>query len=106
MNRSFLSRSLRLGAFIAALASLDLSVLSGAFSSRLLDVDAPRLRLYVFDCGTITTKDAGDFSDGGEYSGQAREFTVRCYLVRHPKGDLQWDTGLSDGSLATARRAA
>lgn len=54
-------------------------------------------RLYVFDCGHISTDDAGIFSEGGEYKGQRLEVPVRCYLVRHPKGDLQWDTGLSDG---------
>ena len=53
-------------------------------------------RLYVFDCGHITTNDAGLFSDGGEYKAQHLELPVRCYLIRHPKGDLQWDSGLSD----------
>ena len=57
---------------------------------------SPDLRLYVFDCGHATFKDMGGFSDTGEYDGKPGEIAVPCFLIRHPKGDLLWDTGLGD----------
>lgn len=54
------------------------------------------LRLYVLDCGHATFKDMGGFSDTGEYDGKSGEIAVPCFLIRHPKGDLLWDTGLGD----------
>ena len=45
---------------------------------------AEAIRLYALDCGRATFKDSGFFSD------------VPCFLIRHPKGTLLWDTGLSD----------
>jgi N-acyl homoserine lactone hydrolase len=54
------------------------------------------LRLYALDCGHATFKDMGNFSDTGEYDGKQGEIAVPCFLIRHPKGDLLWDTGLGD----------
>jgi glyoxylase-like metal-dependent hydrolase (beta-lactamase superfamily II) len=34
------------------------------------------------------------FADDGAYKGVARKLVVPCYLIRHPKGDLVWDTGV------------
>lgn len=56
---------------------------------------APDVRLYAMDCGEITMPDADAFSDDGAYKGVAKRLVVPCYLVRHPKGDLVWDTGLA-----------
>lgn len=56
---------------------------------------APELKLYVFECGNITSRDVSMFSPGVN-QGQSKELTDSCYLIRHPKGDLFWDTGLSD----------
>ena len=61
---------------------------------------APDIRLYVFDCGNILARDVSVFSPGVD-EGQAKELTDSCYLIRHPAGDLVWDTGLPD-SLGTA----
>lgn len=52
------------------------------------------LRLYAMDCGTLTVPDADPFADDGAYKGVSRTLVVPCYLIRHPKGDLIWDTGL------------
>ncbi len=60
---------------------------------------APGLRMHTLECGQFIVHDASPFSDGGEYDGQRVEMTVTCYLIRHAKGDLIWDTGLPD-SLA------
>jgi glyoxylase-like metal-dependent hydrolase (beta-lactamase superfamily II) len=54
------------------------------------------VRLYAIECGRIDVKDMGAFADTGEYDGQSGTLTVSCYLIRHPKGTLLWDTGLSD----------
>jgi N-acyl homoserine lactone hydrolase len=32
--------------------------------------------------------------------GQSRELVVPCYLIRHPSGDLVWDTGFPDAVAA------
>lgn len=57
--------------------------------------DAP-IRLYVLDCGRIEFKDMALFSDTGEYDGKSGKLVDTCYLIRHPKGTLLWDTGLGD----------
>ena len=56
---------------------------------------APELRLYVLDGGRIHIEDARRFSDDGAYVGRAVDLPVPAFLVRHPGGDLIWDTGLS-----------
>jgi N-acyl homoserine lactone hydrolase len=57
---------------------------------------AGEIRLYALDCGYVTFKDSGFFSDTGEYDGKPGALVVPCFLIRHPKGTLLWDTGLSD----------
>lgn len=52
------------------------------------------LKLYAMDCGLFQVPDADMFSDDGAYKGQARSLVVPCFLIRHPKGDLVWDTGV------------
>jgi glyoxylase-like metal-dependent hydrolase (beta-lactamase superfamily II) len=46
------------------------------------------------DCGRFHVADADMFADDGAYKGVARDLVVPCYLIRHPKGDLVWDTGV------------
>lgn len=57
---------------------------------------APAVRLYAMDCGRIDMPDADAFADDGSMKGVAQTLSDPCYLVRHPKGDLIWDTGLPD----------
>ena len=57
---------------------------------------ATDVRLYTMDCGTIEAKDFGLFADTGEYDGVPQRLGDSCYLIRHPKGNLLWDAGLSD----------
>jgi len=54
----------------------------------------PGMKLYVLDCGRIDETDADGYADDGAYKGVARSLIVPCYLIRHPKGDLLWETGL------------
>ncbi|RLU02375.1 MAG: N-acyl homoserine lactonase family protein [Ketobacter sp.] len=56
---------------------------------------APDIKLYVFHCGNIEVRDVSVFSPGVN-QGQVKSLTDSCYLIRHPKGDLIWDTGLPD----------
>ena len=53
----------------------------------------PALRLYVIDCGAMTGVPAESFLPGVAAEGETLEIVNRCYLVRHPGGDLLWDTG-------------
>lgn len=58
---------------------------------------APKgLALYAMDCGRITEPDADAYADDGAYKGVAKTLVVPCYLIRHPKGDLIWDTGVPE----------
>ncbi|MCC7267327.1 MAG: N-acyl homoserine lactonase family protein [Caulobacteraceae bacterium] len=61
----------------------------------------PDVRLYAIDCGRIATTDADGYADDGAYRGAARTLVVPCFLIRHPRGDLLWNTGLP---AATAER--
>jgi len=53
-------------------------------------------KLYSLDCGRATAADSGFMSDTGEYDGKPLEVAVPCFIVRHPKGILLWDTGMPD----------
>lgn len=50
------------------------------------------VRLYALDCGRADIKDMKIFGDEGE----PRELVAACYVIRHPRGTLLWDTGVSD----------
>jgi N-acyl homoserine lactone hydrolase len=54
------------------------------------------VRLYALDCGHAAFGDMGQFSDTGEYDGKPGEIADPCFVIRHPKGILLWDTGLGD----------
>jgi glyoxylase-like metal-dependent hydrolase (beta-lactamase superfamily II) len=57
---------------------------------------APAIELYAMDCGHAQFSDIGVFADDHSFDGQSRELIVPCYLIRHPSGDLIWDTGLPE----------
>jgi N-acyl homoserine lactone hydrolase len=54
------------------------------------------VRMYVLDCGAMSIRDMALFSDTGRYDGQSGSIVDTCFLIRHPKGNFLWDTGLSD----------
>lgn len=54
------------------------------------------VRLYALDCGRARIKDLGMMSDTGEYNGKTAWIADPCFVIRHPKGVLLWDTGLGD----------
>jgi N-acyl homoserine lactone hydrolase len=57
---------------------------------------AEDIRLYALDCGHIDAKNFGSFADTGEYDGKPGSMSAPCFVIRHPKGVLLWDTGLGD----------
>ena len=57
------------------------------------------VRLYALDCGEIDVSDMSVFADDGRLDGKKANLVVPCFLVRHPKGNLIWDTGYPE-SLA------
>jgi len=74
-----------------------LSVLLVAFATLAHAAGAPTgIRLYVLDCGRIDARDMGMFDDSGALDGKPGTMSVPCFLIRHPKGNLLWETGLGD----------
>lgn len=55
------------------------------------------IRLYALDGGRlhVAGADAAELADDGAYEGRTIEMPVPCFLIRHPDGDLMWDTGMS-----------
>jgi N-acyl homoserine lactone hydrolase len=83
------TRLIALTAIVAALALTP--VLAGAAGG--LE------RLYMLDCGQNIGKDQSRWSPGVN-EGKSIEFSDNCYLIRHAKGLLLWDTGIPDAVAA------
>ncbi len=56
-------------------------------------------RLHVLNCGESETKDVSMWSPGVDV-GKPREFSDSCYLIRHGKDLLLWESGVSDSIAA------
>ena len=56
-------------------------------------------RLHVLDCGQNIGRDQSRWSPGVN-EGRAIEFSATCYLIRHARGWLLWDTGIPDAVAA------
>jgi glyoxylase-like metal-dependent hydrolase (beta-lactamase superfamily II) len=80
-----------------------LIVLAALLSGCATQGGAPRTtgieRLYVLDCGINQGKDQARWSPGVN-EGKPIEFSDNCYLIRHAKGLLLWDTGIPDAVAA------
>lgn len=59
--------------------------------------------MHAFECGRLVQPDLGRFSDTMQFQGERRELIAGCYLIRHPKGVLLWDTGLSPDLIAAMK---
>lgn len=53
-------------------------------------------KVYVLYCGESETKDVSANWSPGVDIGKSREFSDNCYLIRHDKGWMLWDSGISD----------
>lgn len=56
--------------------------------------------LHAFECGASPGMDVARFSDTHAMDGVKRDFIAGCYLIRHPKGILLWDTGMTPDLIA------
>lgn len=83
------------------LGSSFLLACSGFFGVANAADEVKELRLYALDCGRIQANDLAMFSDTGEYDGRPGLIVDPCFVIRHPKGVLLWDTGLGDSLAAT-----
>ncbi len=52
-------------------------------------------RMYVLNCGESRTTDLSMWSPGFNV-GKGWDFSDNCYLIKHAKGWMLWDTGMSD----------
>ncbi len=81
---------------ILAVAAAALAVLAGCATTS--PPDAVQ-RMYVIACGENRTTDLSLWSPGFNV-GKPMEFSNNCYLIRHAKGWMLWDTGNSDALAA------
>ena len=51
--------------------------------------------MYVLDGGLIRAYDAAELTDDGAYDGRHVDLPTPCFLIRHPDGDLMWESGIS-----------
>ena len=85
----------------AAVLVLSMSPAKAA-ASPATDAAPAEVKLYAIDCGRFEFKGSmGLFSDTGEYDGQSGALVDPCFLIKHPKGTLLWDTGLGDRIAAS-----
>ncbi len=63
--------------------------------------ESAKLSLTRLDCGTVRVNRLNAFSDTQAYTGQSRDLTVGCYLIRHGDQLMLWDLGLP-GALKDA----
>ena len=52
-------------------------------------------RMYVLYCGETQVPDVSPWAPGTA-PGTAMLFSVNCYLIKHAKGYMRWDSGFSD----------
>jgi len=76
------------------------AALVAACAHQTTETPATAQRLYVLSCGEAVTPDVSRWSPGVNV-GQSWEFSDNCYLIRHAKGWMLWDSGYSDSLAAT-----
>ena len=52
------------------------------------------VKLYTLNCGDVDMLDLDLFSREGKYKGETNEAADACFLIKHAKGTLMWDTGI------------
>lgn len=64
--------------------------------SRAAPTEQNKIRLYTLDCGRFVMPDMGFFTESGKPNGVAKTLADPCFLIKHPRGTLLWDTGLPE----------
>lgn len=77
-----------------AIAGLIIALLAGCAGSG--GGPASVERLYVIECGENHVKDLSRFTGLEADRGRAQVFSVNCYLIKHARGWMLWDTGNAD----------
>lgn len=85
--------SARVFVAVLAVAALQLAVRPQAAAAAGVE------RLYILNCGEGPAGDISRWSPGIN-EGQSMDFVDSCYLVRHGKDWLLWDTGVSEAVAA------
>ena len=83
--------------YVLALAAGLSFVIAG--SANAAGSDSAELELWRLDCGTIQVNELQQFSDTFNYNGKSKTLTDSCYLIRHNKQLMLWDTGLPEALL-------
>jgi glyoxylase-like metal-dependent hydrolase (beta-lactamase superfamily II) len=78
---------------------LALVLLSGCTGMDAWKAQAPVERMYVIECGENHVKDLSRWTPGRNV-GKAHVFGDYCYLIKHAKGWMLWDSGISDSVAA------
>ncbi len=61
------------------------------------EIQKPEVKLYTFDGGSIVVNNLNLFAQGDRYKGDSIQLANAFYVISHPKGNLLWDSGLSEG---------
>jgi N-acyl homoserine lactone hydrolase len=87
----------RLGALrLAMLATLLATLAVAGTTSGAKAQAAPEVKLYVFDLGTLKSRNPQPLLDRGV---TVTDMSVVAYLIVHPRGTLVWDTGTMPDEL-------
>jgi hypothetical protein len=87
-----MAKAQRLGRFLTLCIGVVATTVVAAAAA-----DPPKgLRLYVLDCGTIRTTLPEIMGVTRKQAGGDLSMSDPCYLIRHPKGLLLFDTGQGD----------
>jgi len=78
---------------VTALVVLALASGSSLYAAAPMAKVQPGVRLYTLDCGHYAQTDMRVLSDTGEYDGKTGSLAGPCFLIRHSKGLMLWDTG-------------
>jgi len=71
------------------------AIVSGCAAGPASERQATVERMYVFNCGESTVPDVSRWTPGVNV-GQPGAFSANCYLIRHAKGWMMWDSGIND----------
>jgi glyoxylase-like metal-dependent hydrolase (beta-lactamase superfamily II) len=58
--------------------------------------EPPVTRMYVIECGENHVKDLSRFTGQPADKDRGQVFSVNCYLIKHARGWMLWDTGNAD----------
>ncbi|TVZ52332.1 N-acyl homoserine lactonase family protein [Dokdonia sp. Hel_I_53] len=56
----------------------------------------PEITLHKLDGGSIMANNLNLFAQGDTYKGESKQLADAFFIIKHPKGNLLWDTGLPE----------